>query len=269
MNTYKYLPPERIGFLADGLLRFTQPAALNDPFECIPILSVDESRQVLDAFIHETEAGILDDIINEGLPRKRDWEAFQERKIELQEELKTNPGKLRDFFFRQAEEKINASIGIFCLAKRWDSGLMWSHYSSSHTGFCIGFHRDHPFFLGDGTSPGLRDVCYSQSRVRVPLEKGKAIDFDVMFTKSIDWKYEQEERMLFLLEKSKKVIDGNPCKIHLFEVPRDAVSEVIVGARASDQLEGQLVTFCSANGMKAFRALPSSSDFDMLRVEIA
>jgi hypothetical protein len=267
MNTYKYLPPERIGFLANGLLRFTQPAALNDPFECIPILSVEESRQVLNAFIEQTEAGILDDILNEGLPRLGDWEAFQQRKVQLLEELNTNPEKLREFFFQRAEQKINASIGIFCLAKRWDSGLMWSHYASSHTGFCLGFHRDHPFFLGDGSSPGLRDVSYSENRIKVPLEKGITIDFDVMFTKSIDWKYEQEERMLFSLERATKVIDGSPYKIHLFEVPRDAISEVIIGARASDHVEEQLLTFCSVNRLKAFRTEFSSSAFDMLRVE--
>jgi hypothetical protein len=129
---------------------------------------------------------------------------FSNVRFELQEELNTNPGKLRDFFFQRAEQKINASIGILCLAKRWDSGLMWAHYASSHTGFCVGFHREHPFFLSDGSSTGLRDVSYSENRVKVPLEKGTAIAFEVMFTKSsgllppnhwaFNWKYEQEER---------------------------------------------------------------------------
>ena len=30
---YKYLPPERIDILQNRLIRFTQPNALNDPFE--------------------------------------------------------------------------------------------------------------------------------------------------------------------------------------------------------------------------------------------
>ena len=124
MNTYKYLPPERISFLTDGLLRFSQPDALNDAFECIPVLSIEDARQVLEAAIEETEAAILDDIFNEGLPRRADWEAFQQRKIELQGELNSNPSRLHDLFFRQAKQKINASIGVLCLSKRWDSGLM-------------------------------------------------------------------------------------------------------------------------------------------------
>ena len=33
---YKYLPPERLSYLDDELLRYTQPIDLNDPFECLP-----------------------------------------------------------------------------------------------------------------------------------------------------------------------------------------------------------------------------------------
>ncbi len=33
---YKYLPIERLSYLDNELLRFTQPTDLNDPFECLP-----------------------------------------------------------------------------------------------------------------------------------------------------------------------------------------------------------------------------------------
>ena len=36
MIVYKYLPPSRIDVLEDSRIRFTQPAALNDPFETFP-----------------------------------------------------------------------------------------------------------------------------------------------------------------------------------------------------------------------------------------
>src|SRR5580700_1141217 len=47
MQTYKYLPAERISFLQDGLLRFSPPGALNDPFELLPGITqavIDEVR---------------------------------------------------------------------------------------------------------------------------------------------------------------------------------------------------------------------------------
>ena len=45
---YKFLQSDRLTYLDDQLLRFTQPLALNDPFECR--LQVDESviREDLD-----------------------------------------------------------------------------------------------------------------------------------------------------------------------------------------------------------------------------
>src|SRR2546425_13298330 len=36
MIVYKYLPPKGIRVLNDGLIRFTQSTALNDPFETTP-----------------------------------------------------------------------------------------------------------------------------------------------------------------------------------------------------------------------------------------
>src|SRR2546423_14635396 len=39
---YKYISSNRIQILESGLIRFTQPAALNDPFETLP--NLDEMR---------------------------------------------------------------------------------------------------------------------------------------------------------------------------------------------------------------------------------
>jgi hypothetical protein len=36
MIVYKYLPPNRTSVLEEGLIRFTQSGALNDPFETTP-----------------------------------------------------------------------------------------------------------------------------------------------------------------------------------------------------------------------------------------
>lgn len=267
MTTYKYLPPERIGFLSDGLIRFTPPSDLNDPFECLPIISVQETRQVLEAYIKATEAGILDDIINQGLPRKADWDAFQSRKKELLDKLEENPGEIRDYFFREAERRINSTIGILSLSKRWDSSLMWAHYCVAHTGFCVGFNRTHAFFQGTDPSTALRDVTYAADRIQVPLERGVAIDFNVMFTKSTDWVYEQEERLLASLSRAKTAIDKPPFGVHLFEVPPEAVVEVIVGAKATSDLARRIAAFCSSRGIPAYRAMPSSSSFAMIRTE--
>jgi len=88
-----------------------------------------------------------------------------------------------------------------------------------------------------------------------------------MFTKSTNWAYEEEERLLGLLSAAKTVIDRPPFGVHLFEVPREAIVEVIVGAKASRDLEASVSAFCSSRSIPAYRASPSSSSFDMIRTE--
>jgi len=46
---YKYVPVRRQDYLEEDyqLLRFTQPAALNDPSECLPGLRLDQAQETL------------------------------------------------------------------------------------------------------------------------------------------------------------------------------------------------------------------------------
>ena len=52
----------------------------------------------------------------------------------------------------------------------------------------------------------------------------------MLFTKSIDWAYEEEHRMLMPLNKSNKVINES---IHLFEVPANAFKAIYFGVNFS------------------------------------
>jgi hypothetical protein len=40
---------------------------------------------------------------------------------------------------RRFIENRKEHLGVISFSKRWNSILMWSHYSESHTGFCVGF----------------------------------------------------------------------------------------------------------------------------------
>ena len=65
MILYKYFPPERISFLDNRLIRFTQPSHFNDPFEFLP---VEEYRETgLRAWAEEKHAqGMFQEVsINE------------------------------------------------------------------------------------------------------------------------------------------------------------------------------------------------------------
>lgn len=79
---------------------------------------------------------------------------------------------------------------------------MWSHYADCHKGFCIGF-KD---FLGVGKDC-IRKVTYKQRRnKRLPFkcfnnnlsedEFGEEFKQEYLLTKYVDWKYENEWRII-------------------------------------------------------------------------
>lgn len=266
MLTYKFLSPDRATYFSDGLLRATPPSAMNDPFECVPVLSLEESHAVVEQYIEMKRAEILNDVINGRGSRPGAYEEFEQWERGIRNDLVANPAKLRDFFFERGVKNLDAKIGLLCLSRRWDNALMWAHYAASHSGFCVGFDRTHAFFNSESADERLRDVVYSAQRVRVPLTQGTPIDFEVMFTKSRDWEYEHEERQLLLLSQASVTVPRSPYPIHLFSVPLDAVREIILGARAATPVVDAVRQFCAHHSPAVFRAEVSSATFDMERV---
>lgn len=62
----------------------------------------------------------------------------------------------------------------------------------------------------------------------------------MLFTKSEVWEYEREMRLVAMPAKADKTIatDGEP--VHLFNFPRDAVWEVILGARMQQRHKDEI-----------------------------
>lgn len=52
MILYKYVSPERVDIIRDGLIRFTQPGYFNDPFEFKPVVKDLFSREFLIGIVH-------------------------------------------------------------------------------------------------------------------------------------------------------------------------------------------------------------------------
>jgi hypothetical protein len=267
---YKYLPSDRESYFSDQLLRFTQPQDLNDPFECIPAQpSIDEVKDLIERVfkIRVEEIHRMKKITKAS--RK---ELLNENEITKKREitkLTKSQDNLRSHFLSQGKENINKHIGVFSLSRRWNSTLMWSHYCNSHKGFCIGFDKNNEFFTSGklaGHPPvPLKSVVYSDSRVQVPLERNQVISFDVMYTKSKDWAYEEEERLLAMLKFANKTIKSNPSDICLFEVPHNLIKEIIIGANASTDLINKITTFGKSINSKVYLSMISEKEFDMTR----
>jgi hypothetical protein len=201
---YKYLAPERLDILEHGRIRFTQPEAFNDPFEFLPALpQLRESGD--DVFVRrlfDSLAGSLS-------------------------------GKI--------QSAIGTQVGILSLADDPLHLLMWAHYARSHEGFAIELNTNHPFFNQTGGVEGscmhLRPVRYSH--LRPSLDAGTEM-IDMYYTKSDCWGYEGEWRLVLPLRECPTKIGEPGSEIFLFDLPREAITAVIVGSRASKALTSDI-----------------------------
>lgn len=252
MTYYKYLPIDRIKYFEDELLRFTQPGNLNDPFECLPQKPQEqELKNLIDSLIQ------ISPKINE---------QFETKIREKYDATYLNN------LYEEAYRNVNNDLAIFSLSKKWNNTLMWSHYTIAHQGFCIGFDTNHSFFKDyispDGTSSKvLKKVKYSTNRVKIPMVLGQSIlNYEPYTTKSLDWKYEQEMRLISSLNLADKIEILKPYNIYLFKIPIKSINEIILGANIDLDKEKKIRKFALENKINLFKAKISDTKYDMERV---
>ncbi len=126
---YKYMPAERaltcLPDVGDGTLRATQPAALNDPFECglktdFIDIGWDETKR------SEEYAEALNSIPGTGVVTADDVCRAKRRSGSLY---------LRDLFAAQLSQR----FGIVSFSTNPRHPLMWSHYTQDGSGFVVGY----------------------------------------------------------------------------------------------------------------------------------
>ena len=253
MSLYKYLPPERLDVLARGMIRFTQPAALNDPFEFRPLFdSLFSDEWVLDQIRGKKidVASVFREAYEEQPAAIKEKVSFDQvfalAKVTLQtaegqavalglmnnllETLQGMTPHLRASIWKE----LGSRVGILSLAERPDSPTMWAHYADSHRGYVIEFDEAHSFFNRKRSDNDeffhVRRVAYDVPPAGRALADLDGTDF--FLRKSSEWREEREWRMLVPLKTAVMKIGQAEEAIHLFAVPPACVSSVILGARA-------------------------------------
>jgi hypothetical protein len=171
-------------------------------------------------------------------------------------------------------ELFSPFFGILSLSRCRDNILMWSHYADSHQGFVIGFDSENKFFTpSEGKAiDGLRDVKYSRKRPIFPPNGLNSLNPDEMrewnehifFTKSEDWAYEQEMRILASpLAADHKIPVKDGWDICLYSFDSQAVKEIIVGSRTSIETRKTLTRIWLTQYQEAemFNSTISPTDF--------
>ncbi len=243
-----------LAILSKGSLKWTRPGAFNDPFDSQAKLHAplfDDALKTLlrDAFsdlvllrsrvsapnnpFARTMAGLADHVRTNRLDIEQ---VLDEIFVGAQESL-TASGRIREQFFDEFVSGLQQSK-ILCLTRSFDNILMWSHYADSHKGVLIVFGANSP----DSQFRLAAPVQYQTSipSFLEPDEFSKMftgqLDFSsdemtskiidrVIMTKSLDWSYENEWRVV----GGKGFSPDAPVEYNSFHV--DDVRAVVFGAR--------------------------------------
>lgn len=112
---------------------------------------------------------------------------------------KNTPDLLSKQMSDDIHDLVNFNYRIFSSSKDYDNPLLWAHYANSHKGFCIGYNKSDI----ENLSYKVSDINYSKKIPTFDEIKEETFE-ELLYTKSDEWKYENECRALYKL-KSKDV----------------------------------------------------------------
>jgi hypothetical protein len=256
MHLFKYLRPGRVDVLEKNMMVYSRPSSFNDPFDCLPHIKESNELNPLGSRMYFLQAR-PEDI---GSPRLREEIMDHVRRsialdssysMDFVSLIEPLPQEFHGDFARAFRTTLGPtlrdSVVVLSLTENANNLLMWAHYAADHTGFAVGFCSGHEFFNSAGSNPSnpgfLSKVVYSESR---PSGVAGAMSSENSYlTKGLEWSYEEEWRILQRANNANFIREVNGEKIHLFAYPPDAVTKVIIGARATAETRDRIKAILS------------------------
>jgi len=181
----KFCPAHLTDTLVNQRVHVSNPQNFNDPWDCYPCLDTTQANDP------KYRARWIE-YIQQQVPLP---DLTAGRRLSYERALQASPDlfkKMLQTSFRDAiRNMIVKRWRIYCLSPHPVMSLMWSHYSNHHRGICLEF---------DASQVVFRDAYQVVYREMLPaldiLEMSDETAFQVLLTKSPDWSYENEYRIL-------------------------------------------------------------------------
>lgn len=218
MNTKKDRE-HTLHILSHNEIYFAKCTEFNDPFDCNLHISCEG-----DFNIHKEKL-------------RKMYPGLSEKKLDIQTQK-----DLQKENIKKSERKVNNNIrriieqaGIFSMSAKRDNLLMWSHYADYHKGICIEFKTTNGKLFGCD----LLNVDYVVNYPKLTLYDEVDSEFakKTVRTKSEDWKYEEEWRIIYK-------------EIGCQNFPSEEISGVILGSRISERNKALVFKCLSENNCK-------------------
>jgi len=242
MPIYKYVSPDTgLKYLGGWRLRYTRPADLNDPFEIDLRVRASVSTAAPNARSPATE--------------------------EIRRQLAGLGRMVEDLQSGLAATAAN-DIAILCFTRTRRHLLMWGHYAVSHSGMLLEFDETHACFRRDAGEHPLADICgkvgdvvYSDDRPSIPTLDADSVR-RAAHTKSLEWAYEQEVRLLWPLTLADHYADANG-QVALLDVPPAAMRSITFGHYCTPQTRAgaEAILTREASHVTRFQAVPNRDEF--------
>jgi hypothetical protein len=143
---------------------------------------------------------------------------------------------------------------MYCLTPFPNSTLMWSHYADNHRGICLEFSKDNPLI------EKARPVRYREAYPEwTPLAITHG-PVDLALTKSTDWAYEREFRLIGSL------IAGVPTRLegNYVHLPDNALTGVILGCENRNEDEIREMLNAHRPSVALRRAIRAPNDYKLI-----
>ncbi len=244
MLLYKYAKAQRgITILRDLRLRVSPPGDFNDPFEFTPTTT--------DPLNDPSE-------LNEYLLACGE-NSSRERLEKLTPVYKACSQAAKDFGPNMvaadltSRREASRHFGVLCLSELRSDIRMWAHYGDNNRGVAVGLDFDNEISGIEGVIH-FGAVGYEPSRPPLdPMVTGGA-EFHkqmlrITMTKSIDWSYEREHRMILRLDRLQREQGGQcdpPVLDYFLHIRPETICEVVMGCSISEHDEQLIRGFHAA-----------------------
>jgi hypothetical protein len=235
----RYRSDNLINTVVNRVIRFGRASGFNDPWDCKPSFHVPddpaELRKLVEFMRRSSE--------------KHDPSLTAAQRATISENYLKHPTRLRDDMARNNARSwalLDEQYRIYCLSTKADSQLMWAHYGDNHRGVCLEFNAR---LLDFGQAI---EVNYSAAYPRYSLADDDGLS--PLHTKSADWSYEQEYRVI-AQEASRATVAGTlMTNADLFQLSVGSLVSVVTGAAIADANLAELAGMIGGTGVIVRRA---------------
>jgi hypothetical protein len=235
--------------MSGDLLSFPSPDKLNDPFDCaIPIHYDQGSKKEIMGYWEEHLKRSRPDL-NRRERRKAAIDAYKEIRKGGERTVKIQRGI------------IDTTVGVFSLSGNYKSILLWSHYANSHKGFCIGFNVNklkkfcQKRYAEAGEVISLEEVEYPDKYPFIDYRASKDERLkSQLLTKSSEWQYEREYRLIWFLGANKKL-----------KIDDGIIRRVILGCKMIQDDKDKVISILKARKSRIhlYQARNKEDSFDL------